>query len=142
MLVSSVKQPVNWNVDEIEPNDSFSEAQLVEDGDEIFGGFATSGDNDFYKIVVPANKHLLTLDVEAMEYGSAANTSILLKDENQNGLPSDGYEWYYGEEPSERDPFVAWNSVGDEVLYFNIREWSSRGGRPYWYMIKVTLEDQ
>jgi hypothetical protein len=141
MLATAVKQPVKFSLSESEPNDDVGEALLVADGDRVFGEFSASLDNDWYRVIVPEGKHRVVFDIEAMQYGSAADVTATVQD--IEGAEVGVYLW--GDTINEQDPLVELTSAGDEVVLLNLRESSTangRGGRPYWYVLDVSVETQ
>jgi len=135
LLVTEVKQPVDSNRVEVEPNDDDAHAQVVADGDAIFGSADGFG-ADWFAIDVPAGKHDLTVDVAAWSYGSTGLFAV-------NAFDSAGVRrtLAWGA-PGAWDPVLHLTSTGNERLYINIAEREHHQGRTYWYVARISLEAQ
>jgi hypothetical protein len=138
ILATHTKAPVVWNLLEDEPNDSRTEPQDLFDGDDVFGMIESSSDRDWYRITVPSGPHVVTLDVDAYEYGAAANFRLVMYDESETEIG----DYFAGENAWDPDPLAERTSTGDEVWYVRIREQNNRAGRAYWYLLKVSVEEK
>ena len=148
MRVSEVKEPLLWNGTENEPNDLLVEARPVNHGDVLFGDMKDAFDEDWFLIEVPAGKHTVTVDVDAWEYGSAANYRMRFFPEGIAGQVVDADPAFaeagdtvLTDEWSDGDPYGVYESQGSESLYFKIHEFpDNRHGAAYWYVVNVTVE--
>jgi hypothetical protein len=138
-LVASVaKPPVVPTKSEVEPNDDDETAMRVSDGDVILGGTGGTNDQDWYAIVVPVGSRTLVLDVDAYSLGAPGDYTVWLYEYG----PSVSASEYANDLDGGKDPYVAYQSAGDETLYFRVTEQKLKGGPAYWYAIRVSLEDQ
>lgn len=142
-LVSEIKAPAKWNRDEVEPNDVWSEAQILVHDDGVHG-FMNDGDapdQDWYRIAVPGGRHDLVIDVDAMEHGSSANLAVEIYDETLDSVRRiEG-----GSVPASfPDPDGRYGSSGNEVLFLQVTEQggTALGGPDRWYVLHVELEAQ
>lgn len=73
LMASQVKAPLEWNGEEQASNDTSATAQVVVDGDRIYGRMNTSTDYDWYALELPEGRTDLVIDIEAFKYGSPAD---------------------------------------------------------------------
>lgn len=140
-LVSEIKAPVVFDVEESEPNDEWREAQVLTDDEAVFGFMddADDPDQDWYRISVPVGRHDVIVDVDAMDAGSGANLVVELFDETLASVRRiEG-----GEIPATfPDPEGQYGSSGDEVLFLQVTQQGTSpiGGIDRWYRLAVGLE--
>lgn len=145
LLATQAKAPLGWSVEELEDNGTYTSAQFVSHEDVLMAGFESSSDNDWFAIAVPSGKHTLRVDVDAFEYGSAADLGLFLYSSDLEPLPegcaqTTGCGFYHGEQGWELDPVLEYSSTGDEEIYIRVDEAFDRGGDPYWYILNISLE--
>ena len=138
VLVSEVKEPVSWtaNEDDVTGNDSAAQAEAVADGDRVFGSIENNFDIDWYAIDIPAGKQTVRVGLDAWAYGSAGLFRMVQFDSDLNDearSPALGVPW-------TDDPYIERTVVGPETWYIKIVELTNRGGRPYWYVLDVSVE--
>lgn len=154
VLVSEAKSPITWTRNELEPNDNLAAAETVIGGEEIYGTMAGNGalgDQDWYVLTVPVNKHVVSIDVEAFDYGSAADLTVYLYDLNLEKLPSGCDEepcsgsgccaMEGGAAGIEFDPIGTYDSPGAEYVYIQVIEMLNRESPANWYVLKIGLEE-
>lgn len=142
-LVAAVtKPPVAWTRLEVEPNDASASAITVADGDVIFGGMGATSESDWYAVAIPPGKHTFTVDVDAYEFGSTGDFSLVLYNAALEPLPLGCRDCVIETPPDRfaRDPRLVWDSPGNEVLYLRLFEDAGRSGDAVWYAMSVTLE--
>ncbi|MBX2797515.1 MAG: hypothetical protein KTR31_07605 [Myxococcales bacterium] len=140
VLVSEVKAPVEWSMVEVEGNDVPGDAQVLVDGDSVFGTMDGNGaleDFDWFRIAVPDGRHDVHIDVDAFSEGSGANLTAIVWDADVNEL-----ETIVGGQISgvDLDPEGVYQSSGDEVIYVELLESGSQEGPTEWYVLNITLE--
>ncbi|MDP2317423.1 MAG: hypothetical protein Q8P41_31350 [Pseudomonadota bacterium] len=136
LLTSLSKEPVEWDAEEVEPNDQSDEAQVFPLDQTVFGHMDREGDFDWYKITTTyEGEQNLVFDVTAFIEGSAANLKLVLYD-------SDGVTELRtssnGEISYDRDPYFQKKVTGIKDLYLLARTEDDRGSRFHWYTLSVT----
>ncbi|MEQ1502675.1 MAG: hypothetical protein ABMB14_10615 [Myxococcota bacterium] len=156
LLVSEAKAPTTWTRAEVEPNDDTPEAEVIADGDAVFGTIEGNGalpDFDWYVLTVPAGSHTLVVDVDAFDLGSSANLTAFLFDRDLQKLP-DGCKTTCGPTDPlcetcaldegipglDLDPVGQYDSLGAELVYIQVFEANDREGPANWYVLNVRLE--
>lgn len=144
ILASVAKEPlfidadglvIDW-VDEVEPNDDIPLATPLRNGDAHLGATQQPFDIDWYRVAVPAGKHTLTFEIQAYAKGSAGNFQFVLFSEALEVLERKTG----GQPPSRRDPFLRYDSDGDEVLYLQVSEEDNLGNPATWYLLDTRVE--
>ncbi|MES2641595.1 MAG: hypothetical protein V4850_19040 [Myxococcota bacterium] len=137
MLTTLSKEPVDWDAEEVEPNDQRAAAQVFTPGQTLFGSVGREGDFDWYKITTPyEGEQTLTFDVTAFTEGSAANLMLVLYDatEGTAALKTS----YSGEIDYDRDPYFEKKFTGVQDLYLLARTEDDKGSRFHWYTLAIT----
>lgn len=156
LLVSEAKPPVDWTRSEVEPNDSTLLGEVLQSGDVVFGTTDGNGplpDFDWYQVIVPAGKHTVSFSIVAFDEGSPADLTINLWSEALEALPEGCHEACAPNSPAcvecafeggvaglELDPFGAYASDGNELLWIQVSEAAGREGPANWYTLTVTVE--
>ncbi len=134
-LVTSSKEPVDWDFEEVEPNDTRDASQAFPLGQTVFGVISDEDDFDWYKITTTyEGEQTLTFDVTAFIEGSAANLKLVLYDAATAELRTD----HAGQVNYDRDPWFEWKVTGIQDLYVLARTEDSRGSRFHWYTLSIT----
>lgn len=135
LLVGQAKEPVDWDDDEVEPNDAWSSAQLLPIGTRVYGD-VEDGDGDWFRVRVPVDKHTLRFAVDAYAYGSPGDFSLELRDAAGEVVASASA----GELGWEHDPVITYTSTGDEDLIVGVAEQLDHEGAPFWYVLEIAEE--
>jgi len=138
IIATAEKEPVSWNLEEVEPNDIRDDAQDLAGGDRLLAWPEDASDDDWYRLRIPAGRQAVTLDIDAYDFGSAGNYKLAVYDENLSAIGT----FYLDEQASGPDPWADLNSEGDEDWYVSVIEEGGRGGRAYWYLLKVGMEGE
>ncbi len=139
LLATVAKDPFAETSSEVEPNGDSGAASVVAGGQQVAGRIDSVGDQDWFKILVPAGKQHVVVDVEAYGLGSPANLTLFAYEAGlgqgpravANGLAGNG-----------TDPYWSFDSNGNETLWFRLEELGSKGGSAWWYGLVVTVEAQ
>ena len=146
VLVSEAKEPVESTRTEGEPNDAIEAAEVVVDGDAVFGTMQGNGalpDFDWYAIAVPTGRHVLTLDIEAYDYGSSADLTIFLYNDALDNLPLGCNQCAFrgGQIAGvELDPLAEYDSAGAEVVYIQVLGANGSDSPTGWYVLDISME--
>ena len=138
MLASTVKPPVTWTVDEIEPNDDKTEAMAMASGDVMYGTISEGSDFDWIKISIPDDaKHNVSVKVIASREGAPTDLRALAYDPSGVFAKSASS----GENTYDRDPWMEFTTdeAGDWTVL--LREEFAKGSPIYWYTVAVTVTD-
>lgn len=137
MLTSLSKEPIDWDLEEAEPNDVYIEAQPLGFGQTVFAEVTDASDLDWYKITTTGEgEQTLTFDVTAFKEGSAANMMLVLYDaDGSTVLRTD----YSGEVDYDRDPWFTKKVTGAQDLYLLARTEDGKGSRFHWYTLSITV---
>lgn len=143
-LVSEIKAPVEWDFEEIEPNDDFMSAQSLDGGGRVFGMMAGDGeaDEDWYVVGIPTGRFDVTIDVDAMEYGSGADTEVRLYGLDQGSTVPQEVIVGGGVNATRPDPRRTVPRLGEAVLFVVVRQQGEAEPESVdrWYVLDVTLE--
>lgn len=141
---SSVKPPLVWDTIEAD-NDSRESPQnivtgITDPGDPltVFGQMEAPGDEDWYEIIVPPGRHTVTLDIEAHDFGSVGDFALERYKEG-NTAPSDRKR--AGLLGIEQDAYMTYDTYEAERILVKVIEEDTQTGRPYWYVLSVTVEE-
>jgi hypothetical protein len=139
---SVTKPPLDWDVFEAD-NDSLETAQLLVTGltdapFRVFGEVESSGDQDWYEVVLPAGRQTVTFDVQAHEFGSAGDFALERWREG-NSRPSSRVVG--GRLAFEDDPYLTYDSFEAERVFVRVVEENTEDGAPFWYVLTVTVEE-
>lgn len=139
LQVSVQKEPAEWTHTEHEPNQRVADANPLALGDAVFGRM--EGDDDLYRIDLPAGRSTLELEVVAFAAGSPADTELLLEDEAGQPRCPDGCRFERGRIGFEADPFASVRSEGDESIYVRVRlEGVALPSSAHWYVLSANLQ--
>lgn len=136
MLTTLAKPPVEWDTEEVEPNDEAAEATPITIGQTAFGTIEASGDFDVYTFSTTSEgEQTLIFDVTGFTEGSPADLMLVLYD-------SDGVTHlktkYSGEIAYDHDPYFQKKITGLKDLYLLVRTEDDKGSRFHWYTVSVT----
>jgi len=142
-IVSATKAPVEWNLDEIEPNDTPEEATELTEGDVFFGQYASQDDLEQYYLDPPEGPHEITVKVTAKSEGSAAyNRLVLSRDKSADTgdapIDLDKIATATGGAGTSPDAILTFEADGSERLYLTLRENEYNFGPGHWYTIEIT----
>ncbi len=138
------KQPLNWDAEEVEPNDSLSD-DLVEvtDGSRVFGTVSETYDLDWFVFLPQAGQPNLTLSLLANNFGSPLDGRLAIYDSVGSKLEAatqgigDSYD---------KDPVVSVPLDSAETYYISVRietdEGTQTGGYAFWYVLDVEVTDE
>jgi hypothetical protein len=155
VLVSEAKAPVTWMVTEVEPNDNEGNQTLPANINaenisnllalgplDIYGTMSGNGpspDQDWFVLTVPSGRHTLTVDVEAFDYGSSADLTVTLWNDDL----TDKIKEYNGGIPGlELDPEGTYDSSGDELVFIQVTEAANIESPANWYVLKIVLVEE
>ena len=124
---------------EASPNDSLATATSFEGGGQISGIICPGGDMDYYRFTGKAGQ-TVSIDVDAMEVGSALDPYIFLLDAQGHLLAENDDEIY----ATERDSRLGMILPADGVYYLRLKAWDHprAGGSDYFYTLKMTMDDR
>jgi len=132
------KQPVEWNLQETEPNDALDQGLVVVDGDRVFGVVEDTYDLDWYTFVAPEDVPAVTLAIEANNHGSPLDARLALY--NSAGTKLEAATTGLGD-AYDKDPLVSEELTPGEVYSISVRveldDESQIGGPGYWYVLEV-----
>jgi len=135
MLTTLSKEPVEWDAEEVEPNDDREDAEPFTIGQTVFGAIDSAGDFDWYKVTTPyEGGQTVIFNVTAFKEGSAANLMLVLYDAEGNLLRTS----YSGEIAYDRDPYMERRATGVQDLYLLARTEDDKGGPFHWYALSIT----
>jgi hypothetical protein len=143
LLATSSKPPMSWDLDET-ANETRETAMLLLSAAaptplRVFADVDGLGDQDWYRVNVPAGRHRMVIDVQAHEFGSMGNFMI-------ERYRADGQlvqRLTAGEVGWEPDPWMEVRTIAAETHYLRIVEEEGGHGRPMWYVLELTLvEDE
>jgi hypothetical protein len=136
LMASLSKAPVDWDGEEAEPNDTFSEANELAMSTPTLAAIGSAGDFDWYKIhTTEEGEQTLTINITAFKEGSVADLSAALYDEDGTTVLR---EKTYGEIDYDRDPWFTKKVTGVKDLYVFVRNEKETGSRFHWYTLEVT----
>ncbi|MBA2321244.1 MAG: hypothetical protein H0V89_08815 [Deltaproteobacteria bacterium] len=137
-LVASVaKDPFEGDAAEAEPNDTSETANLVSSGQRVEGLIGEPADQDWYKVLVPAGRHTVVVDVDAYGLGSPTDLSVYAY---ENGVDAAPLTVAFGLAGAGADPYWSYVSSGNETLWFRLEEGNNSGGSAWWYGFVLTVE--
>jgi len=139
----SVKAPVSWTLEEVEPNDPGlgGPPQHLGIADRVFAYLPSAVDVDAYTFDVPLvdeNQSVrVAIDVDAYRFGSPALTEITVKDPTGDVLV-EGYR--HDEFDRKADPYyeVKEPVPGTYEVYVNLHE--GTGSDAFWYVLGAHVE--
>jgi hypothetical protein len=136
LLVGEAKQPVEYNVVEIDAEQAL-DGQILEDEDVVFGTFFEPEDTDWYQIPIPADTASVELVIEALQHGSPADIRLELYEStelNFIGTILSAADGTTGDPADER------STTGDTVWFIKVVDRQSRGSFAHWYTLSVDLK--
>ena len=142
-IVSATKAPVEWNRDEVEPNNEPEEAVELSEGDVVFGQYDSQSDLEQFYIDPPEGWHELTVRVTAKSEGSAAYNRLVLSrdrspDTGDSPIDLDRIASVTGGAGTSPDAILSFEADGSERLYLTLRENEGNSGPGHWYIIEIT----
>lgn len=147
LLASEDKEPVAWNVAEVEGNDVAAKAQTLAPGDVVLGTIDSSSDYDWFHISVPdvGEKIAWDFEVEAYTSGSPLASRLSLYDEQIVGADVDDVDFlatsFADADSYDRDPHIELQSEGAAEWYLLIKNPSTDGDDGgsafHWYTITI-----
>lgn len=136
LMASLSKAPVDYDAEEAEPNDAYTEAGELALATPLLASIGSAGDFDWYKIhTTEEGEQTLTINITAFKEGSAADLSATLYDEDGTTVLR---EKTYGQIDYDRDPWFTKKVTGIKDLYVFVRNESETGSRFHWYTLEVT----
>lgn len=131
------KAPLGWSLEETEPNGPVqTDAQELPTNERVFGTISDSEDQDWYHITTPEGATALIFDVDAFEYGSPANTTLVIRD-----LEGDIVKWQTnGEIDYNPDPHYELKIETPHEYYLQVFNPSQEGSQFHWYTLSVMVE--
>lgn len=141
LMVSIVKAPVEWGVEEAEPNDARADANTVESGDRVFGRIEHGARYDWYQIEVPDERTDVVIETDSWIHGSPLNPEILV--EGPDGEEVD--RAFKHDAVSNYDAKVAFTATEPGPYLIRVgtccEDSTARtGGLPSWYVLNVNAE--
>lgn len=141
MMVSEVKEPVPWTVEEVESNNTSGAAQALTTGDAVYATISRASDVDWYSFAVPAGRVDLALRIDAYRYGSAADTEFTLYDQTGAkyqrvvNAPGDGFDY---------DPKLDASVEGEGVWTLEVKFQDgvgnpAQGSDAIWYVLGLQI---
>jgi hypothetical protein len=122
-------------VNEAEPNNAITQANLIVPNVTVAGVLSQNGDADFFAFDATQGQRL-TVDVDAQSLTpkSSADPEITLFDSNGRQIAENE-----DESSSNRDPLLQFTLPSAGRYFFRIRDESNRGGSSFNYLARVTL---
>lgn len=142
LLVSEAKAPVDWLSTEAEPNDNDDQSMVLGDGDSVYGTMEGNGaleDFDWYRVAIPDGKTDLYIDVDAYDFGSGANLTVIIWSEDLQVLETINGGVVAG---TQLDPDGVYSSPGDELVYVQVLESGGLESPANWYVLNIALEGE
>jgi len=137
LIGSITKAPVEWTVEEVEPNDIMVDGQFVEDGDVIYGTVGVAGDYDWFLFEVPEGKVDIVARVVAKKEGSPLDATLVLY--TPDGVVKSTVA--SGELGSDRDPLMEISL--DEAGTWGLLMKSVNGANPlFWYSLEFSMDTE
>ncbi len=142
MRVSIVKAPVDWNTEEIEDNDSRDSANIVSDGDRVFGRVENGFRYDWYMLEVTEERTEVVVQTDAWIHGSPLNPEIMV--EGPDGEEIDKRHTH--DSSSNYDAKVAFTAMDTGEYLIRVGACCSGdsggrgGGLPHWYVLDVDAQ--
>ncbi len=139
----SVKAPVSWTQNEVEPNDPAfgGPPQHLGSGDRVFAYLPSAVDVDAYTFDVPLvdEKHTVyvTIDIDAYRYGSPAMTYFTVQDPTGAIIHENDQRDEYGRKGDSHYEFKE-PMPGTYEVFVNLRE--GTGSDAYWYVLGVDVD--
>lgn len=121
-----------------EPNNSIGQATQIPESDEIFGHICPNGDLDYYKFYGYSGEDI-SLDIDAMEYGSQLDPYLFLLDANGNVLASNDDEIY----SQDRDSLIEYRLPAEGTYYALVKAWQhpDAGSAEHYYSLRLRKGD-
>lgn len=134
LLVTEEKQPVEWTLASAGATEAAA-AQVLADGDVVFGRLAAPGEAHWYRVPIPAGTGSVELWVEAATWGAPTDPLLQLYDASLTRFAT------ISSGPSgERDPATEQPTAGDVTWTVRVSDQAGRGGSAYWYTLFVVLK--
>ena len=141
LMVSIVKAPIEWNAEELEPNDGRADANPVADGDRMFGRIEHGARYDWYQLEVAEGRTDVVIETDSWIHGSPLNPEIMI--EGPDGEEVDRAD--------EHDSSANWDAkvafTATEPGLYKIRvgtccegDTTRTGGLPKWYVLNVSAK--
>lgn len=125
-IPSEVFTPDNW-----EPDDSLSDANLIDVGDTQMHNMHLEGDDDWVYFEAKEGTNYV---IETSNLGDEIDTVIYLYDEDEDELAED--------DDGGREPLASrlyWRATEDGTLYVEIKDWGDNAGPGTSYDISLSL---
>lgn len=132
LMASRIKAPIDWDAEEVEPNDSAAAAQEFTVGQRLFGRFDRTNDFDWFHVVTPADAPTIRFTVEAFALGAPVDAQIALYEADASTLIRLDSN---GEVDYDFDPWFEQKQTGSQEWYFSIRNQAASGGVYHWYTV-------
>ncbi|MCK6506422.1 hypothetical protein L6R53_24120 [Myxococcota bacterium] len=147
LMASQVKAPLEWTVEEQASNDSAASAQVVVDGDRVFGKMNSTTDYDWYALELPEGRSDIVVDIEAWKYGSPADIRLEFYRPDGTRYTWDSHtseEGAYDLDP-KLTPSVTYGGTWTVKVMPEVDDQGSLeggGGAAYWYVMDVSVESE
>lgn len=137
LIASMTKVPLDWSVEESDDNNSLAKGQYIGSGDRVFARIESSSDRDWYIVEIPDGKTLVSLRIEAWNFGSPLHAVLSLYGPGGADVLK---ETDHGDHASDLDP--SFETDVSEAGEYGILVKSDEGsGSPlYWYVLEAVLE--
>jgi hypothetical protein len=133
------KAPLGWSMEEVEPNGIDTPQELPME-ERVYGTISSSEDQDWYHVRTPDTASALILDIDANEYGSPMNATMVIRSAN---IAEQDYiiKWReVGEIDYNPDPHWEMKVEGPMDLYLQIFDTNEAASRFHWYTLSVKAE--
>ncbi len=138
LLTSQTKAPVRWSHEEVEPNDSYPTAQVVQPGDKVFATLGETPDFDWYDVSFPG-AGTFTVTIDAYTVGSPADTTLrVFRDDGTTLIATDTS----GEIGYDPDPYYQ-RRIGEANRYYlQVRTVDDIGSPFHWYTLDIAFDPE
>ncbi|HSM26128.1 MAG TPA: peptidoglycan DD-metalloendopeptidase family protein [Anaerolineaceae bacterium] len=118
----------------VEPNDTFSQATIFPANGEVFSKICPGGDLDYYRFTGYAGEEV-ELDIDAMDFGSELDPYLLFFDHKGNLLAENDDVVY----TVERDSYIKYTLPHSGEYYVLVKAWDHprAGGDNFHYTLKM-----
>lgn len=145
LIATATKEPVEWTGYEADQNDELDEAQLITEGEVIYGIIDSSVDFDWYRVDTPEGRNQITVQITGQGVGSPLFPRLQLYtlEENSQGELVETLQGTFDEsgDSASQDPKMVRVSDGGETWYFKVRHRpGTQNGDLYWYVIETRIE--
>ncbi len=140
LMVSESKVPVDWDLEETESNNAVTDANLLENGQRVYGVISGSTDRDWFKFEIPEGKTNFTATIDAWNYGSPFDSKIslysseVLEDSEANPIATSDR----GSNSQDQDSVLEQSITEADTFHMLVKFDDGEGaGGLYWYVLQV-----